>query len=165
MEPSEIIVTIAQLAIGLAGFSGVVVSLNPTPISEWTAADRLNFRILLQVAAVTTFFAILPFPIHVLFESGLAWQVSLLIYGVFHIFDVASFALRLPEEALPVNRIMLATGAVIAVLQILTGIMGNERLMEFMYLAALIWHLSVSFFGFTVLVYGFRRERILQAGD
>ena len=154
MESSDIIITIAQLALALAGFSGVIVSLNPIPIREWDSLSRLNFRILLQVAAVATFFAILPFPIHNLAGADLAWKISLLIYGVYHVFDVSSFYFKLPKDALPINRKLSYLGFAVAIMQILTGIFGKPSWIESMYIVSLIFHLSVSFIGFILLVYG-----------
>jgi hypothetical protein len=156
MESSAVIITIAQLALALAGFSGIIVSLNPIPIREWDSLSRLNFRVLLQVAGVATFFAILPFPIHNLVDTDLAWKISLLLYGAYHIFDVSSFILKFPKEVLPINRRMSYLGLIIAIFQILIGVVGNPNWIESMYVIALIWHLSVSFFGFVMLVYGIK---------
>jgi hypothetical protein len=118
--------------------------------------DRLNFRILLQVSAVTAFFAIIPFPMHVLFEADAAWRASLLIYGIFHVFDVGSFILKLPKEALPINRVLSRMGLIVAMAQIVVGIFSGSTVVEFTYLAALVWHLSVAFAGFVILIYAIR---------
>ena len=163
MESSEVILTIAGLALGLAGFSGVIVSLNPTQIGDWDPSTRFNFRILVQVAAVAAFFALLPFPIHVLFDSELAWRISLLIYGVFHAFDVGSFVLRFPKNISRMNHRMAIAGCVVAAVQIVVGVLGNATTMEATYLFVLIWHVSVAFMGFVMLVFGLGRGGAQEA--
>ncbi len=72
MESSEIITSIAEIAIALVGFSAIVVVLNPKPIREWHHSDRFNFRVLVQLAAVVVVFAILPFGMHLIFDEFLA---------------------------------------------------------------------------------------------
>jgi len=83
----------------------------------------------------------------------------LLIYGAYHVFDVASFILKLPKEALPINRLLSGIGFLVAVAQIIVGVVSGPSIVEFTYLAALVWHLSVSFAGFVILVYAVRGAR------
>jgi len=42
MELSDIITTIAEIAIALIGFSAVVVVLNPSPIRDWSVSARIK---------------------------------------------------------------------------------------------------------------------------
>ncbi len=158
MESSEFILTIAGLALGLAGFSGVIVGLNPTPLSQWDPVDKLNFRVLVQVAAVAAFFSLLPFPIHVVFEEERAWRIALLIYGIFHAIDVSTFVLRYPKNTPPINLRIGFVGCLVATLQIVIAFLGGATIIEATYLLGLMWHLCVSFFGFVTLVYQFRSK-------
>ena len=64
MESGNILTTIAEIAIAIDGFSSVIVALSPKPFSEWNPIDRFNFRVLLQVAAVTVFFSLFPLVLH-----------------------------------------------------------------------------------------------------
>ena len=153
MQITEITPTIAQLAVTLAGFSAVIVALRPKPIRQWAPLDRLNFRILIQVTAVTTLFSLFPFGALAIFEPPLAWKVSLLVYGAFHLVDVSSFAFNFPPDARRVNRIAAGIGLVVAALQIGCGLLGTEAAMQLMYLVALVWHLGISCLGFALLIY------------
>jgi hypothetical protein len=153
MQITEITPTIAQLALTLAGFSAVIVALRPKPIRQWASLDRLNFRILIQVAAVATFFSLFPFAVLVVLEPPLAWKVSLLVYGVYHLVDVGSFAFNFPPDVRRVNRISTGIGFVVATLQVGFGLLGTEATMQLMYLVALVWHLGVSCLGFALLIY------------
>jgi hypothetical protein len=153
IQITEITPTIAQLAVTLAGFSAVIVALRPKPISEWKPFDRFNFRILIQVAAVTTFFSIFPFAALAIFEPQQAWKLSLLAYGVFHLIDLISFSLKFPIELGRANRIAVGIGFVVAVLQIGIGFLGSPAAVQVMYLSALVWQLGVACFGFVLLIY------------
>jgi len=70
VDSGNIITTIAEIAVTLIGFSAIVVVLNPQPFQDWGAIEKLNFRILLQIAGITTLFSILPFGTHVIFDHA-----------------------------------------------------------------------------------------------
>ena len=52
--------TIAEVAVAVAGFSAIVVALNGRPVRQWDELDRHNPRMLIQVAFFTLVFSILP---------------------------------------------------------------------------------------------------------
>jgi hypothetical protein len=60
MNPSDVLIVIAEVAVGLAGFSGVVVTLGRRHSAPWRDDERLRFTQLLCVALGCAFFAILP---------------------------------------------------------------------------------------------------------
>jgi hypothetical protein len=160
MQASEIIPTIAEIAVGIAGFSAIIVVLSPKPIRSWRQVDQLNFRGLLQVAAVTIVFSFLPFAIDTIAANDRVWKISLLIYATYHVIDLATFTFRFPKDAGLLNRLMLAIGYSVAGAQLYFGLTGSQQMMEFIYLVALIWHLSVSFLMFVLLIYSSRNQDI-----
>jgi len=153
MQITEITPTLAELAVSLAGFSAVIVALRPQPIASWSAFDRFNFRMLLQVAALTIFFSIFPFGTLTLLDDPLAWQAAALAYGFVHLADLASFVLNMPPAARRLNRIATRIGFVIAIAQIALAFLGTTSAIQTMYLATLVWHLGISCLGFVSLVY------------
>ena len=154
METSEVLTTIAEIAIALVGFSAIVVMLNPQPIRDWDDSDRFNFRVLVQLSAIAILFSILPFGTHILLDEELAWQSALLIYGIVHIVDILTFVIRFAKQVPTANRILPIFGMVIAVSQVLVALLAGPQLMELTYLVALVWHLFVAFISFVILVYG-----------
>lgn len=159
MESSEIITSIAEIAIALVGFSAIVVVLNPKPIREWHNSDQFNFRVLVQLAAVVVVFAILPFGMHLIFDEFLAWKYALLAYGIFHIADLSSFVFKFPPGALRINRVLPLGGFAVAILQVLMPFIGSGAAIEATYLLGLVWHLMVAFISFVILVYGIKGQR------
>jgi len=153
MDITEISPTIAEIAVAIAGFSAVVVVLRKKPIREWHAYDRFNLRMLLQVAALTIFFSILPFGALAVLDSPVAWKVSLLVYGFVHLLDVSSFIVFYPHEWKRVNRFAAGVGVLIALVQIASGLFAAEGAIQVIYLMALVWHLAISSLGFVSLVY------------
>ena len=77
MQSSELLLTVAQIAVGLAGFSAIIVTLNPKPVREWDATDRLNLRVLVQVSFVVLFFSLLPIILVIPFGIEDTWFYAL----------------------------------------------------------------------------------------
>ncbi len=156
MESNDILTTIAEVAIAIAGFSSIIVALSPRPIGEWSPVERFNFRALLQVAAVVVFFSLIPLVIHRFLSFDVAWRVALLLYGVVHLADVSTFLFRFPEHLPTVPKITSVIGFSIAVSQLVIGVFGTINLVELIYLVSLLWQLGISFMGFALLIYGTR---------
>jgi hypothetical protein len=153
MDITEISPTIAEIAVAIAGFSAIVVVLRKRPIRDWHAYDRFNFRMLLQVAALTIIFSIFPFGALAIVDSPVAWKISLLTYGFVHLLDVSSFIVFYPHKWNIVNKIAASIGVLIALAQIGSGFFASEGAMQVVYLMTLVWHLAISSLGFVLLVY------------
>ena len=159
MDSADLLLTVSQLAIGLAGFSAIIVTLNPKPIREWDATDRLNLRLLIQVSFVTLFFALLPFLLAISVETEGVWFYVLWLYGVIHLVDVSTFLFRMTGETPTIFRVTAVVGFFIAVLQIGIAVTGSPIMRETAYLATLVWHLYVVFMAFTLLLYQLRKRQ------
>ena len=81
MQASEELLTIAELAIALAGFSGVVVAFGHK--GQLTAIDRMRFFCLLTLSVGVAVMAFLPAVLHLLGISGsLLWRVPSTVFLV-----------------------------------------------------------------------------------
>jgi hypothetical protein len=72
MENAETLRLVAELAIGVLGFSGVVAVLGRRGAGEWAPIDRVRFLTMVHAAALVLTLALLPFPFH---SAGLASEV------------------------------------------------------------------------------------------
>lgn len=77
MSEAENLRAIAEVAIAIAGFTGVVVVFGSRARGEWTPAETSSLWLLLSQALVVTLFSFLP----ILLDSGglegrLLWRVS-----------------------------------------------------------------------------------------
>jgi hypothetical protein len=52
MQPGEAVAVVAQVAVTLAGFAGIVVVFRPDAIHQWSALDRFRLRLLLTNSAL-----------------------------------------------------------------------------------------------------------------
>jgi hypothetical protein len=52
MQPSEALSVVAQVAVTLAGFAGIVVVFRPNAVHQWSALDKFRLRLLLANSAL-----------------------------------------------------------------------------------------------------------------
>ena len=62
MDYSETLLTIAELAVALAGFAGLITVIGRDRHSKSTVADALRLRMMLELALTAAAFALLPLP-------------------------------------------------------------------------------------------------------
>jgi MFS family permease len=156
VSAQDYLITIAQIAIAIAGFSSIVEALSTRHMNHWTDEERYKFRLLLQVSAVAMFFALLPMILVQVLEESIAWRVSLLIYGVVHLMDIGSFIIKLPAGVPSFVKATIAVGLTIVFSQLFIAITNQSSLMIFIYLVALAWQIFIAFLGFAMLLYGVR---------
>jgi hypothetical protein len=159
MQSANLVLTLAQVAIGLAGFTAIIVALNPKPIREWHAEDQLNLRLLVQVSFLVLFFCVLPYVLSVSLPPNEVWFYGLAAYGIIHVFDVSSFLIHRTKETPRVFVYHACVGLLIALSQVGIAFLGNAVLWETAYIATLIWHLYVMYFAFVLLLYQRRKAK------
>jgi hypothetical protein len=70
MQGSEVLTVSAEIAVALAGFSGIVVALRQRGLEAWPAHEVQRLRNMLELSALSTLFAMLPFLPHYLGASN-----------------------------------------------------------------------------------------------
>jgi hypothetical protein len=76
MQGSDLLQTMAQLAVAFAGVSGIVAAFNRQS-DQWGAADRMRVRSLIAVSLAAMFFALLPSGLEVTELAGRSiWRMS-----------------------------------------------------------------------------------------
>jgi hypothetical protein len=84
VRSSDALVAIAQVAVTLAGFSGVAVVLGSRSRGEWSAPERLAFGALLRPSLAVTFWSLIP----LIVEAGrvaepMLWRLVSLAYLIY----------------------------------------------------------------------------------
>ena len=158
MQSTGLLFTIAQIAVGLAGFSAIIVTLNPRPIREWDDTDRLNLRTLIQLSIYVIFFSLLPPILYISLYNHIVWLCALCVYGLIHIADASFFLINLTKDMPTLFRNSASCGVVVALAQLLIAWQGNDIARETMFVFALIWHLGVVFMAFVLLLYKLRKN-------
>ena len=64
MDHAGILQLLAELAVAVLGFSGVVAVLGRRSSGEWTLVDRVRFFTMVRLTVSVLIFALLPFPLH-----------------------------------------------------------------------------------------------------
>jgi len=81
MNADSFLSSAVEVAIGIAGFAGIVAAIRHRDPSSWADKDRLLLRILLVASAIAVVFAWLPAVLH---EAGIRshalWQISSLLF-------------------------------------------------------------------------------------
>ena len=142
MQSTALLFTIAQIAVGLAGFSAVIVTLNPRPIREWDSTDRLNLRLLIQISIYVIFFSLLPPLLSIPFDNHLIWLLALWAYGIIHMADAGFFLMNLTMETPSLFRNAAICALIVAAAQLVVAWQGHDIAREMMFASALVWHLA-----------------------
>jgi len=90
LDQAENLRTIAEVAIALAGFTGVVIVLGQRSAGTWSAAERSTIRVLLESSVGAVFFALFPAIVVSSFSAPItAWRVSAGLLTVYHAAAIA----------------------------------------------------------------------------
>lgn len=77
MKSEVLLMAIAQIAVALIGFSGVVTTLGHSRGAKWTAAELLQLRTHVEPSMVALFGALVPSTICLVVDSpALLWRIS-----------------------------------------------------------------------------------------
>jgi hypothetical protein len=158
MEASEELLTIAELAIGLAGFSGIVVAFNRG--RGLRHVDRFRFIALFSTALSALVLAFVPFGFHHAGQAGPAlWMGSSAVALVFWVSSVLLLAIRFRPEFPADEQLSIWVTAPLYGLASLNPISQIANFMGWpmesgplLYLAGLILWLVASSFLFALLV-------------
>lgn len=120
MDPSDMLSTVAEIALGLAGFTGVLVVLGRQP-GRLSPAGAFRLTVLLIGSLSALFLALIPLALH---DSGLSgsvlWRVSSLVMagsilatGGLLVRPVRRFRRGESESYNPTILVLITTGAVL----------------------------------------------------
>jgi hypothetical protein len=145
--------TLAQVAIGVAGFAGIVVAVRPHT-EGMQGADYVRMRELVLASLGVVFFSFLPsiasgFAVN----TAWAWQGCVLLIAFYHILLMTLFlgsvnhgdVIRFEWAETPV-------GVVVIAIQLAAGFGYLGTYIEGVYLLSLFWLLFVAAFNFAVVV-------------
>lgn len=141
-DPSALL-TVAEIAIALAGFSAVVVIFKRRSSGEWARADADRFHGMVLHAMAATAFAFLPFVVALFTDvAARVWSISSGLLGVQILWHV-SVVVRLPSSS-PGTRPFMLLGVAAAALQGLNafGIAFDREFAP--YLVGVLWHVVQS---------------------
>ena len=155
MHANDLLTTLAQLGVALAGFSGVVVALGARARGEWSPRERGLLRVLLERSGAVVLWSLLPLLLlaaelterRVWFLSSTSWvivQGAYLVRGVRLV--VKNPSIRRERTFL----IPSFVGTVAVLAMQITNLFWLR--VAWPHLAAIMWHLALSFVVFVQLL-------------
>ena len=135
---SDFFVLTAELAVAIAGFSGVIVALESQPVGSWAPSRRRDLRVLLQLSGLALVFSLVPLVAYAVADTAGFWRWALAAYGLIHAADVFTFLYRQPDGV----RRPVWLGLVFALAQILVAALLTDAAAEAMYMISVMWHLG-----------------------
>lgn len=167
MEPTDVLATVAELAVAFAGFSGIVAALGPRDEGGLFPEDRVRLRVLIGSSLSTAAFAFLPVLLwEVAGSPATVWAISsaaYLPYGIAIIFvserDVKRARAEDPELANRVSRLPMLLSTYVVFPLVLALQFANVALWGRFtpFLVALLWGLAGCAIGFAGLVRSLHR--------
>ncbi len=98
MTGSTLLLTLAQLSLVLAGFTGVVVAFRQRGLETWPEHEQVRFRYMLELAAYSILFELLPFLLHHLgLAETTAWAVCSALLALWFVTRIVQ-TLRIDPE-------------------------------------------------------------------
>jgi hypothetical protein len=148
IDVANALLAIAQVAIGLAGFSAILVALSRKP-HQWTPVDAFRIRNILALSFQTAFLSLIPLSLALFsLPESTVWKISPLILAIAIFGDVLLVlggVYRLSRLERAVLKIAVVTTVTtilfaMAVLELLTafGIIGPAQGMFFLGLIVLL---------------------------
>jgi hypothetical protein len=96
MSPIETLPTVAEIAITLGGFIGLIVSFRPVSAAYWSDEESARVLFVLILCCFILLCALLPFALSAMFPTdSVTWGVPLVIFGVSNLFLIASMVRRI----------------------------------------------------------------------
>ena len=162
MAEAESLLTLAEIAVTLAGFSGLVGVFRTRSLDQWNPRDLLILWLILGLGGLAMVFALLPLP---LFQAGLSapvvWRATSLVFLVSLTAAIAAALIandRLSRAGLPsrtprVNRaatwmgilcasVLAANGLSLAHGWIYSSVLILLLALSFVFLAAFIFNMQ-----------------------
>jgi hypothetical protein len=83
MPEESLLLTIAEVSIGFAGFAGIVALFGRRAAGSWSTADHVRFDALIRFALLSLFAAFAPLAIHYISpDHGSPWRLASAIFGL-----------------------------------------------------------------------------------
>src|SRR6188768_638276 len=93
MQNEGLFLAVAQIAVTLAGFSGLVVAIRGTPTTAWHPRDIWSLSWMFGTSLGSLFLALLPLLLTFFFQDRLVWIVANLVMSSFMIIFGGAMAL------------------------------------------------------------------------
>jgi hypothetical protein len=148
-----------EVAIGIAGFSGIVAAVGRRGAGHWTDADQIRLRILLTASGASLVFSFLPFVLVDVIEPPLVWRLGSALVATYM---VGITILRVRQASIAGIRSAIGMRAAPMTAQaVVVGLLLANALWlasSSLYVAAVLYGLGIAFLTFIALLLDSWRE-------
>jgi hypothetical protein len=142
-----------EVAIGIAGFSGIVAAVGRRGVGRWTDADQIRLRILLTASGASLVFSFLPFVLVDVIEPVLVWRLASALVAT-HMVGIT--ILRVRQASIAGIRAAIGMRAAPMTAQaVVVGLLLANALWlasSSLYVAAVLYGLGIAFLTFVALL-------------
>jgi len=104
MTPVDALPTVAEIAITLAGFIGLIVIFKPVSATSWSDEDRARVVFVLILCSLILLSALLPFALSELFQSdSVIWGATEILFGSGNLFLIFSMLFRIHAKRINIQ--------------------------------------------------------------
>jgi hypothetical protein len=158
MQSSELLQTIAGVAVALTGFSGVVVVLGPRAGGQWSGEDLLQLRTLVEPSLLALFGSLLPGVIELAVTSEpLTWRLANGALWVLGVVSLVAFLKRSRLARTTVGQRVLVAVTLVGLGAILLAAVGVLPQGELVFVLGLVIALVVAAYNFLLLLFSMGR--------
>ena len=153
--PEALLIGLSQVAVAIAGFSGIAVVLIARDDTEWIKTKAVTIKAMLETSLTVTVFALLPLTLDYFVADvgkGLAYLTSLFGIWSLWIFLLALRRRRFAWSRSSFGPVIIGSGVVILAL-LAVGLANISEYLWHAYLLGLFWLLITAALNFCLLLY------------
>lgn len=98
MNFAEILIGITEVAVALAGFTGVVVVFGSRSEGNWHAGDRLRLGFLLEASLTAGAFSLLALILYTSIDEAMAWRICSAVWAGFMLISLYTSRLKIQKN-------------------------------------------------------------------
>lgn len=154
MLSEGLLLAVAQIAVALIGFSGVVTTLGHRRGTKWTAAELLQLRTQVEPSIVALFGALVPSTLALVVESPTSvWRISNAVLAVLGLLAFIRYQYRTHRSPTLWSQKVLAVVAILALSGLILGALNLVTKHEFTFMVGLWVALVVGVHNFALLLF------------
>ena len=155
MQHEDIFLAMAQIAVALIGFTGIVAALQKRDRTSWTPLDILRLRTLVEPGLLALFASFLPLILQLIVaDPDIMWRVSNGLFFLMTIYAYVFFFLRAARSELSMVQRILVVVSMGPTALLLASAMGMFSGHVFAFALGLWTALGVSAYNFMLLLFG-----------
>jgi len=147
--------SVIEVAIALAGFSGIVAAVGRRGAGHWSPVDQLLLRVLLTAAGAALAFAFLPFLLIDVIDPSLVWRICSGLHATF-VFGILLYRFREVSVLGVTQALGKRATAFMFVGSSMAFMVSVSNALWFasssLYVVAIVWHVLSAFLSFVALL-------------